>query len=57
MVKQVTSKPVLGKRGVQEADLVADTTHIEKCGKRGRVQEEEENNETAGVQEHPCRAQ
>lgn len=57
MVKQVTSKPLLGKKGVQEADFETDTANIEKSGKRGRLQEEEDNNETAGVQEHPCRAQ
>ena len=49
MAKQVTSKPLLGKRGVQEADFETDTANIEKSRKRGRLQEKEDNNETAGV--------
>ena len=47
----------LGKRGIQEVDIEAKTDRGSKVGKRGRHSEGFLMDETAGVQEHPCRAQ
>ena len=46
----------LGKRGVQEAELEGDIDVEGQLGKRGRRSAELLTTETAGVQEHSCRA-
>ena len=38
-----------GQRGLQEAIFETNKENNEKSGKRGRLQEEEQNNEAAGV--------
>ena len=49
VVKQETLKQNLGKRGLLEAIFETNKENNEKSGKRGRLQEEEQNNEAAGV--------
>ena len=47
----------LGKRGIQEVDIEAETDTGSKVRKRGRHSEDFLMDETAGVQKHPCQAQ
>ena len=51
------NRPItLGKIGVQEAEIEGDFEVEGQLGKRGRRSAELQTTETAGVQEHSCRA-
>lgn len=52
VVKQETLKQNLGKRGLQEAISETNKENNEKSGKRGRLQEEEQNNCRRTLAEH-----
>ena len=50
-------KPMLGKRGLHELEDDSNVGTESKEHKRGRRETEIQTSETAGVLEHPCRAQ
>lgn len=57
MDRKEASPHKLGKRGLTDIDAEAENATEVKGGKRGRYQENAHSGETAGVQEHPYRAQ
>ena len=48
------SSKSLGKRRIQDAEIEEETVTGSKVGKHGRLSEDVQMDEAAGVHEHPC---